>query len=43
MSRAPEPTANFFSEGDQRTNVAARLMRRRTSVGFQPDGEGSQT
>jgi hypothetical protein len=43
MRRAPEPAANFVSEGDQRTQVAARLMRRRTSVGFQPVGDGSQT
>jgi hypothetical protein len=43
MTRAPDPTANFFSEGDQRTNVAARLILRRTRVGFQPVGEGSQT
>lgn len=41
--RAPEPTANLRSEGDHRTKVAARLMRRRTSVGFHPDGDGSQT
>lgn len=43
MTRAPEPTANFFSDGDQRTKVAARLMRRRTRVGFHPEGDGSQT
>lgn len=43
MTRAPEPTANFNSDGDQRTKVAARLIRSRTKVGFHPDGEGSQT
>ena len=43
MTRAPEPTANFFSEGDHRTNVAARLIRSNTSVGFQPVGDGSHT
>jgi hypothetical protein len=32
---APDATANFSSFGDQRTNVAERLMRRRTSVGCQ--------
>jgi len=31
--RAPDATANFSSLGDQRTKVAERLMRRRTSVG----------
>lgn len=41
--RAPEPTANLRSEGDHRTKVAARLIRRRTSVGFHPDGDGSHT
>jgi hypothetical protein len=43
MRRAPEPTANLVSEGAQRTQVAARLIRRSTSVGFQPWGDGSQT
>ena len=43
MTRAPEPTANFFSDGDHRTYVAARLIRSSTSVGFQPEGDGSQT
>ena len=31
------------SEGAQRTQVAARLMRSSTSVGFQPVAEGSHT
>src|SRR5690554_4260897 len=43
MTRSPEPTANLVSEGDQRTNVAARAIRRRTSVGLYPVGEGSHT
>jgi hypothetical protein len=43
MTRAPDPTANFFSDGDQRTHVAARLIRKSTSVGLYPVGEGSQT
>lgn len=43
MTRSPEPTANLVSEGDHRTNVAARLIRRRTRVGLYPVGEGSQT
>lgn len=33
--RSPLATANLSSLGLQRTNVAARLMRRRTRVGFQ--------
>ena len=33
--RAPLATANLSSSGLQRTNVAARLMRSMTSVGFQ--------
>lgn len=43
ISRAPEPTANLSSDGDHRTHVAARLIRSRTKVGFQPEGDGSQT
>lgn len=43
ISRAPEPTANLSSDGDHRTHVAARLIRRRTKVGFQPEGDGSHT
>lgn len=43
MTRSPEPTANLVSEGDHRTHVAARLMRRRTKVGLYPVGDGSQT
>ena len=43
ISRAPELTANLSSDGDHRTDVAARLIRSRTKVGFQPEGDGSHT
>lgn len=33
----------MVSEGDHRTKVAARLIRRRTRVGLYPVGDGSQT